>query len=421
MKKLYSIYSDGNYFPRAKKSGFGGYIESPNGEVLVEYTEQIKQSHYIYNFELLGIIRGLQLALSMGLKNIISYCDDKTTMLRLEEIVMNGGSVEHLPKNSKPELFAEIITLSKQFSSSTFQYIPRTQNKHSDSLSRRYSALMERNFVRQYNDDLIFSENTLQVGEKPTKRIFFSHPLLVKVQEKNNPFLVAPTRNRKTRKVSKVEQQNTYQFLFIETIKNNENKDSLHAFHYLDKDNKTLLSSQEYLNKSLTIEEYCHFLTSNIEKISHLNNGLPLWIYSNSSSMNKFFEQKDKLPKEAFFAFHNVFNTLNDFPRIMFHTLPFTHEYTPEISFQEEKKKNLNENIETIDSLMLQLEGGILGREQHKCFGKLIRYQLRNYRTLLSRELNEVEKREIITQTTSDLEKKGLIGLPNMSNRTFTK
>lgn len=202
---VYAIYSDGNYFPRAKKSGFGGYVESPDGQVLVEYTEQIKQPNYIYNFELLGIIRGLQLAQLMGAKHIISYCDDKTTMLRLEEIVANGGTVDHLPPNAKPELFAEIMELTKKFDSSKFQYIPRAKNKHSDSLSRRYANLMEQNYLRQYELDLEVSENAFLLDAKPNKRIFFSHPSFVKVKEKNNPFLVAPTRNRKARKASKLE------------------------------------------------------------------------------------------------------------------------------------------------------------------------------------------------------------------------
>lgn len=406
MTKIYSIYSDGNYFPRAKKSGFGGYIESPEGDILVEYTEQIKQPHYIHNFELLGIIRGLQLAQTMGLKHVVSYCDDKTTMLRMTEIMANGGSISHLPAHAKPELFEEIVKLSQQFESSKFQYIPRTQNKHSDSLSRRYATLMEQNFLRQYEEELLFSEQCFKNTEKPSKKIFFSHPNLIKIKEKNNPFLVAPVRNRKARKMSKLQQGNPYQYLFIESIPTV--PVTLKAFYYQEAEKKQLLSTIQ-LSGEDHITEYCDFLTQNIKEIKH--NQLEhhnIWIYSNSQVINKYLEQKEKIPKDSFDSFSQLFQSLNDFSNIMMHGLPFKHEFSPEIAIQEEKKSTLHDDIETIDSLMEQLQSGALGREHNKYFGKLIRYQLRNYKNLLSRELNDVEKQQIIEQTTQALQEQNI-------------
>lgn len=409
MTKIYSIYSDGNYFPRAKKSGFGGYIESPDGDILVEYTEQIKQPHYIHNFELLGIIRGLQLAQTMGLKHVISYCDDKTTMLRMTEIMANGGSIAHLPAHAKPELFEEIVKLSQQFESSKFQYIPRTQNKHSDSLSRRYATLMEQNFLRQYEEDLLFSEQCFKNTEKPIKKIFFSHPSVIKIKEKNNPFLVAPVRNRKTRKMSKQQQGNPYQYLFIESIPTI--PVTLKAFYYQEAGKQQLLSSIQ-LSEENHVSEYCDFLTQNIKEIkNNQHNQLTsnnIWIYSNSQILNKYLEQKEKIPKDSFDSFSNLFQSLNYFSNIMMHGLPFKHEFSPEIAIQEEKKSTLHNDIETIDSLMEQLQSGALGREHNKYFGKLIRYQLRNYKNLLSRELNDVEKQQIIEQTTQALQEQNI-------------
>lgn len=414
MTKIYSIYSDGNYFPRAKKSGFGGYIESPEGDILVEYTEQIKQPHYIHNFELLGIIRGLQLAQTMGLKHVISYCDDKTTMLRMTEIMANGGSITHLPAHAKPELFAEIVKLSQQFESSKFQYIPRTQNKHSDSLSRRYATLMEQNFLRQYEEELVFSEQCFQNQAKPAKKIFFSHPNLVKIKEKNNPFLVAPVRNRKARKMSKQQQENPYQYLFIESIPTI--PVTLKAFYYQEAGKQELLSSLQ-LSENNHISEYCDFLQQNLEEIksiqaknTSLNQSVDnnVWIYSNYPLINKYLEQKEKIPKDSFNSFSQLFQSLNHFSNVMMHGLPFKHEFSPEIAIQEEKKSTLHNDIETIDSLMEQLQSGALGREHNKYFGKLIRYQLRNYKNLLSRELNDVEKQQIIEQTTQALQEQNI-------------
>ena len=66
MTATFRLYSDGNYFPRAKRSGFGGYIKNQMDEIIAEFSEEIKDKQYIQNFELLGIIRGLQIAEDMG-------------------------------------------------------------------------------------------------------------------------------------------------------------------------------------------------------------------------------------------------------------------------------------------------------------------------------------------------------------------
>jgi len=178
----YHLYSDGNYFPRAKKSGFGGYIESPNGEIIIEYSEQIKESKYYHNFEILGIIHGLKIAKSKGIKNIISHCDDKTTTKKLIEFFENNNS--QLSLNLKPELFHEVLDLSKSFNSLNVQYIPREKNKYADSLSRRYSSLMENNFLKNQEIELKLSQKNLENGNKTNKEFFSLINLLLQVQTK---------------------------------------------------------------------------------------------------------------------------------------------------------------------------------------------------------------------------------------------
>lgn len=188
-----------------------------------------------------------------------------------------------------------------------------------------------------------------------------------------------------------------------------------------------MLDTKEFSNQLLTVSEFCHFLASSIKMIQHnhqhnilsqdisgkditndiSNNiseqALPLWIYSNSVSMNKIFEQKEKIPKNDFFVFKEIFELLNSFPRVMYHLLPFTHDYSAEIAAKEEKKKSLHQDIESLDSLMERIQNGVLGKEKNKCVGKIIRHELRKYKTLLSRDLNEVEKQDIIAQTTAEL------------------
>jgi ribonuclease HI len=406
----YHLYSDGNYFPRAKKSGFGGYIRNPEGEILVEYTEHIKQIDYIFNFELLGIIRGLEIAQSMGIEHLVSHCDEKTTVGRLKEIMEIGkGNVDDIPLNAKPELFQEIVNLSKSFKSISFAYIPRNLNKHSDTLSRRYSLNMEKNFLFQYSQELNHSEKVFNSFNTPTKKAYFSHSKMVRMDYKNNPFLVAPIRNKKIRKTAKIEQLDNYEFIFIESFKD-EKKTTFKSFHYDEKKNKKLLNEIQFDSTDNHLEKYCHILDKSLKNM----NCEKIWINSNCKSFNDFFEQKEKVSVTNFQIFKKIHNTLNQFNKILFNNFPFDHEFSIEISIQEQEKKFLKENIETLDILIEQLQNVTLDKDRKKAFGMLVRHHLRNYKVLLERDLNEIEKHDIIQKTTDDLTAQGFTELPNI-------
>lgn len=408
------LYSDGNYFPRAKKSGFGGFIQDADKQVLVEYTEQIKIPQYAYNFELLGIIRGLVLAKSMGIDDLHSHCDDKNTVTRLQE-VFAAGNADHIPKNAKPELYQEILTLSQDFKNFEVSYIPRNLNKHSDALSRRYSALMEKNFLRQYSDDLDRSEESLSNNIEPAKKIFFSHPSIIRVSFKNNPFLVAHVRNRKIRRISKVQEVDNYDFLFIEAVSKDEHV-VLSGFYYDKEEQQKILLHQsivEHGTPDVKIKNFCNVIAQCTETLKE-KGMTKLWLYSNSNKMNQYFEQKEKIPNSCLESFHKVFNSLHGVDKTFFHGLPFDHEFSPEIALIEKEKKKIGEYIESVDNLMEQLKNGVLERDQKKFFGMLVKHHLRNYKTLLARDLNDLEKHEIIQQTTDDLVSRGVINLPDI-------
>lgn len=408
----YHLYSDGNYFPRAKKSGFGGYIEDSDSQVLVEYTEQIRIANYAYSYELLGIIRGLQIAKSMGIENIHSHCDDKNTIEKLQE-VFAANSVSCIPHYNKPELYQEIMDLSKQFTNFEFSYIPRHLNKHSDALSRRYSTMMEKNFLRQFTDELDRSENVLENNSETNKKIFFSHPSLIRVSFKNNPFQVAHVRNRKVRRVSKVQEADTYDYLFIEAVTTTENV-VLSGYYYDKEEQVKILLQQnivEHGTPDVKIANFCN-ITAQCTEILKEKGSTKLWIYSNSDKMNQYFEQKEKIPNTSIESFSNVFKAFEGLDKIYFHRLPFEHEFNPEIALIEKQKKNIGESLDSVEILMEQLQNGVLEREQKKSFGMLIKHHLRNYKTLLERDLNDLEKHQIIQQTTEDLIAKGVINLP---------
>lgn len=410
--KHYSLYSDGNYFPRAKKSGYGGYIEDSEGSTLIEYSEQIKIAKYAFNFEILGIIRGLQLAHSMGIKNLTSYCDDKTTMQKLQEVLALNGQTDHLPHNAKPELYNEVIELSKNFNKINFQYIPREQNKHSDALSRRYSVLMEKNYIKQWERDIEKAEHIFLNQSQNNQRIFFSHPSMVKMKDKNNPFLIANHRNKLARKITRKEQLDNYQYLFLEVNNNSETESIVKCFHYIDNEKKEIFVRNFSLEDNF-IKNITNLMVDCLPIIKKTSSQ-PLWIHSNSTYINAFFEQKEKLPKNSFEYFKNVFIALNDFNKIIYHNLPFKHEFSPELNKEEEKKESLNSTIETLEDLIEQLQNSNLEKNKNKYFGKIIKHQIKSYQELLKRELNDIEKYNIITKTTQTLEQKGVQKLPKI-------
>jgi len=404
------LYSDGNYFPRAKKSGFGGYIESPSGEVLIEFSEQIKEPEYSHSFELIGIIRGLQIARDKGITNIVSHCDDKTTTKKLKEYFETDN--KSFPKNIKPELFQQIIEISKSFSQLKFEYIPRTENKYADSLSRRYSALMEENFLRQYSEDLEFSKKKLETGIKTNKRIFFFHEAMVQNPHKNNPFLVAPSRNRKVRKVAKEQKRiDSYEFLFNEIFNDGEQV-ILRSFHY-DKDSVLKNKFEKsFPQESSHIQVFCDFMSENLRELKEEQGVNNLWITSNYSIINNFFEHKEKMPATEWEQFLKVHKAMDGYENIFFHHLPFDHEFSPEIAPVEKVKQKLHSDIMNLDELIDQFSQSDIIKDQSKFFGAIIRHQVRNYKQKLERELEDIEVSEVIEQTVATLKEKGYTSIP---------
>lgn len=407
--QVYKLYSDGNYFPRAKKSGFGGFIKSPSGETLLEYTEQIKDPKYAHSFELLGIIRGLQIAKSKNIEHIVSHCDDKNTATKLKEVF--NDNVFNIPPSMKPELFNEIIELSKSFKSVKFEYIPRAKNKHADSLSRRYSQMMEENFLKQYDLDLDFAQQKFESSSKTNKRIFFSHKSIVRNSPKINPYLVASNRNKRIRRSSKNEQAHQYDYLFNEVFNENEHI-VLRSFHYdKNRELKNTVEKRFSLHDS-QIEKFCDFLSENLNAIKEQSETNKVWIYSNYRILNAFFEQKEKMPTDHWDSFLQVHKSLDGFEKAFFHKMPFEHNYSLEIAPIEKVKEKLDEEIMNLDGLIEQFSQSPAMKDKSKCFGAIIRHQLRNYKNKLARELEDIEISEVIDQTVASMQAQGHTNLP---------
>lgn len=404
----YNLYSDGNYFPRAKKSGFGGYIVDSKGDIVTEYSEQIKDNDYQHSFELLGIIRGLKIAMQHGIKNITSHCDDKNTASKLHEVfVLNEFNIS---KSLKPELYEEIIDLAKNFENISFKYIPRSQNKYADSLSRRYAEIMEMNFIRQYQDEVFRSESRLSRNQNLNKKTYFIHKCLIHTHHKNNPFLVANVRNKKVRRLMKDEISLNYDFLFTE-IFTKEDTTFLKSYHYNPK--KELINSETTSIDDCSNKEkaFCDFLVKNLTELK-LKGVKKIWCNSNHQTINKILEQREKFTKKQWNLYRVLYKSLDGFDRVFFNNLPFEHTLSKECEESNIDKNKITEQIMTVEELIDGISCSEFSKERGKYFGALIRHELQNYREKLERELESEDIKKVIQSTVLKLEELGCKNLP---------
>lgn len=366
----FKLYTDGNSFPRAKRSGFGGSIQDPSGEIILEFTEQVRDPQYIHSFELLGIIRGLKLALEHGVKDIISYCDDKNVNKRMNQIFQDG--IQSIEIFKKPELYHQIIELSKKFNSIEFQYIPREFNKRADHLSRCYAKTMENTWLKQYQHDLDTSAINLSRNQEPKRKAFFSHPNIVRIINKSNPFLVSQQRNKMARSALRNQDRNQYNYIFVEYF-SNKNGISL-VYSLFDYQQKCLTSktvTSPTLEKTQLIDFFHQNLISFIQTVvQDFPNVTNIWINSNNDNIMKYTEQFEKIPSKNWKVFTELFACMHLFNKVVFHILPFAPTYKlcpPKITPFEKLPEQEKWNIMTTEYLNMENS-----RDKKRKLGQLI-------------------------------------------------
>lgn len=391
--QTFKLYSDGNSFPRAKRSGFGGYIKNQHDEILAEYSEEIRDKNYIQNFELMGIIRGLQIAQSKGIKNIVSHCDDKTVATRLISIFEHGEFT--VPEYGKPELYQQIMEIAKSFDSIKFIYIPRSQNKYADILSRKYALLLENNFIVKYKNQLKESQNAFEVGGEMPKRVFFSHPNFVRILNRNNPYLVSAFRNQRVRSVTRQEEKKNYSYIFFETLISGDQQ-IFKIYRYANNRVRQDITTTEMPISNGEIEN-CIAITN---KILKENVQERLWISSNHFKFNAIMEQKEKIPSSQLAEkFKSIYEALNPYKQVLFHHFPFEHAFSRNLQARAKKHEKLKDTYDSLETILEALKNGKGSKDYSKHVGNLIRYHLRTYQQLIKRDLQENEKTVIIKKT----------------------
>lgn len=131
MSENYKLYTDGSNKVFHNIAGYGGYIEK-DGDIIAKFSEVIEDKQLNYKHELLGVKRGLEIALEMGIKNISCYTDEKNNAK-----LLSTRNAEILEKVIKNNIQRDILVLRDKFESFTIEYLPREKNSIADSLSRK--------------------------------------------------------------------------------------------------------------------------------------------------------------------------------------------------------------------------------------------------------------------------------------------
>lgn len=378
MSTPYKLFTDGNSFPRAKRSGFGGYIENSQGEIIVEFTEQVRTPQYFHSFEILGVIRGLKIALEYGVKDIISYCDDKNTTQRLIEIFDKNTFA--VSEAQKPELYEKVIEIAQQFDSISFKYIPRELNKKADNLSRQYAQSMEDIWLQQFSHDLNTSVTNLERNKQPKRRAFFAHSALLPLLHKGNPYLVAQQRSKMVRKVLRAEDKTGFNYLFIEYFNNN-NVLELEARLYNDQEKcvatlaKTSFPYEKEMSETETVDAFHNTLIDSLNVVKQQYPEMKkLWINSNNDHIMSYTEQCEKIPTKNWDTFRTLFLTVDGFDKIVFHHLPFDVRLT--MCPEKQLRKNISDD-EKWEQMLGEYHSIDNIRDKRRKFGQLICHTLK--------------------------------------------
>jgi ribonuclease HI len=136
MTALHRLYTDGSYLPYAQTSGIGGYLLDEHNQTIFEFSELIPNNQVFSDpakFEILALMKGLQLCLQHNITSVQCFSDEQT-LCRILSIKNEEQLSTYIERNP---LLQSITCLIPEFDALSFEYIPRNENKKADKLSRQ--------------------------------------------------------------------------------------------------------------------------------------------------------------------------------------------------------------------------------------------------------------------------------------------
>lgn len=412
----YYLYSDGSRFPKINRSGFGGYILAENvfekkdkltfaeiaGKTLLEFSQEIKEEDQKHNFELWGIITGLELAAEVGIKKIVSRCDDKTLMLHINNCLKDASQLKNIWGN-KQALVEKVLTLSAAFDEVEFEYVPRNENKYSDTLSRKYLMVLERNYLADHKKLLEKSKEYFIKNQTPPHSVYFYSDHMTFVPFEQNPFLVSQRKNKSQKEFRRSIAQEFDSHWELEAVYKKSWPGVSPNANYLKEIEGVLLKKfnpdttnwevvRSFLpsRPQITLGEALEIFTLSLDSIKET--AQKPWVYSNIEKLTDVFHQKRPVSREIFEKFAALSRQLSMFDNVIYHRTPRDIELKIKAKFMKNKRPALS--VESTLRLLKNTENSF---KKNKYFGQLMGLMIKEL-LKQNKEVSELDKDKIKKQ-----------------------
>lgn len=110
------------------KAGCGAVLYSPSGDEVSSVSEYLGEKETNNYAEYSGLLSGLKLAISLGIKRLIVRGDSSLVINQMTKMWK-------LKSENLIELNKECTELTSKFTSISFEYVPRNKNKRADALA----------------------------------------------------------------------------------------------------------------------------------------------------------------------------------------------------------------------------------------------------------------------------------------------
>ena len=142
-KRFYEAWFDGSTNHHKKRSGIGGVIISPDGQVVAKYSMEIPYIPDSRKVEYIALIKLTEKLLELGVKNV----DIKTDFKGLCDSIKFGGSRKYNRLNPGEEITKLHIQALDKLDKLTYymiNWVPRRKNRRADRLSKKYKKINRR-------------------------------------------------------------------------------------------------------------------------------------------------------------------------------------------------------------------------------------------------------------------------------------
>lgn len=386
----YKLYTDGSNKERRKIAGYGGYILNEKDEKIIVFSDIIHDVSLHTKHELVGLKKGLEIALDADIKDISCYTD----YAPIVNVINTEQEMESLT-----ELQKDIISLKEKFNTFEISYIPRNKNRGADRLSRIAidRLIEEKGYFHDANKEYFKSEKVLTIDSFKDKKEFKSL-----MGEKKN-YLVFNKIESDKLEVYQVERNNGkfYSTLLdtVSLIDNNQNG-FLKVIKNTLENHLELKECVVFMLSSTKAGDYVMDMLSSYQNITQSVNKTVKELEDVLSNFDKIYIHRDK---EVSAYLYNKINTKKTIPN--FHSTPENIKNAIKELGEKDYKVGKNPIIEqSLKRKDGQEDIDFIKELQNHYLGRFLRIGLKNIKS----ENKKEKAKELMNELKEELEKKGI-------------